>query len=176
MHTNMNALQVSTHLHARTSRFHAVVCRLTYKWRNYSWSPQCALILIFPACWIYLLNLSLSSCCRQRLLWHMMPRSVIEKNEQSLITPDPKTIFLLKRMQYKCCNNITDNRFLKVRIQGNNAAMSLSGLIAPILYCHNNASCSKASAGYQHSSSLQIQISVSPPHGTITTKQAATAF
>ena len=42
----------------------------------------------------------------------------------------PKSIFLLKRMQCKCCNNIADNQFLRVRIHSNNARMSRSWLIA----------------------------------------------
>lgn len=133
MHEYTARSQVNTHLQRRTSLLHtgchAIVSRLTYKWRNYSCIPQCALILIFPACWIYLLNLSLSLCGRQ-LLWHMMPCSVIEKNEQSLITLDQKIFSSWTRMQCECCNNITDNHYLKVRIYGNNAGMSRSGMIA----------------------------------------------
>lgn len=115
LHAYMNTLQVNT--------WDILVL---HKWRNYSRIPRCTLILIFSPCWIYLSNSSLSLCGRQQLLWDMMLCIVIEK-KQSLITPIQKIFSFLKRMQYTCCNNITDNQFL---IHGNSAGISRLWLIA----------------------------------------------
>ncbi len=114
MHTHVHR-EKHTCMHAYMNTLQVLSC-LTYKWGTYSFTPQYALIRIFPARWIYLLNLSLSLCGPQQLLWHMMPRSVVEKNEQSLIIPGHKTFSLWNGCsQHRCCGNIADNQFLKVR-------------------------------------------------------------
>lgn len=115
-HACMNTLQVNTR-----------DILVLHKWRDYSRIPRCTWILIFPPCWIYLSNSSLSLCGRQQLLWDMMPCASWWKRSNPLSHQSKKYFPFLKRMQYTCCNNITDNQCL---IHGNSAGMSRSWLIA----------------------------------------------
>lgn len=126
MHAYMNTLQVNTQ-----------GIMPLYLVLNFSWIPRCALILIFPACWYYLINVSSSFWGRQRLLWHMMPRSVIEKNEQSLIRADQNI--------FSCSIDAVITSlmtcFWGLAFMATMLGCPAQDWLLSVLHCHNNASC-----------------------------------